>query len=132
VGSTYFFESFLSKKLENTVSIQEKLAEFGDPQVELYLLRSCLGVCKITHILHCVPSSLLGAFHLYLTLPYVTALVELCSISDNAWSQAPLPFCMSGLGLWKSQCCSHPAFLGSCNSARILVSHLICHFILSG
>ena len=34
-------------------------AELGDPHVELHLLKSCLDVCEITHILHCVPSSLL-------------------------------------------------------------------------
>ena len=35
---------------------------------------------------------------------------------------------MGGLGLHESQRSSHPAFLGSCNSAWILVSHLIPSF----
>ena len=61
-GPPQFFDSFLSTKLDKTSSIQEKLAELEDPQVELHLLRSCLSVCKITHILHCVPSSSLGCF----------------------------------------------------------------------
>ena len=51
-----------------------------------------------------------------------------CSISDNAWSQATLPFWLGGLGLRESQCSSHPAFLGFYNSARILVSRLAPNF----
>ena len=51
-----------------------------------------------------------------------------CSISDNAWSQATLTFRLGGLGLRESQRSSHPAFLGSCNSARILVSRLAPNF----
>ena len=50
-GASYFFKSFLSYKLEKTASIQEKLADLGDPQVELHLLRSCIGVCKVMHLL---------------------------------------------------------------------------------
>jgi len=48
-----------------------------------------------------------------------------CSISDNAWLQATLPFSLGALGLRKSQHSSHP---GSCNSAQILVSCLVPNF----
>ena len=62
LGMSSFFESFLSTKLEKTASIQNKLAKLEDPQVELHLLRSCLSVCKVTHLLWCIPSSSLGCF----------------------------------------------------------------------
>ena len=51
-----------------------------------------------------------------------------CRISDNAWLQATLPFRMGGLGLRESQHSLHPAFLGSCNSVRILASRLVPNF----
>ena len=51
-----------------------------------------------------------------------------CSISDNDWSQATLPFRLRSLGLRESDHSSHPAFLGSCNSVRILVSQLAPNF----
>ena len=51
-----------------------------------------------------------------------------CSISDNAWSQATLPFHLGGLGLRESHRSSPSAFLGSCNSAWILVSRLAPNF----
>ena len=56
-GSPQFFNSFLSTKLDKTSSIQEKLAELEDSQEELHLLRSCLSVCKLTHILLNSPNS---------------------------------------------------------------------------
>ena len=129
-GPPTFFDSFLSSKLEKTASIQDKLAELGDPQIELNLLRSCLSVCKITHILRCVPSSSLGCFPSVFdsNLRNCLSRILCCSISDNAWSQATLPFRLGGLGLRESQCSSHPAFLGSCNSAQILVSRLAPNF----
>ena len=129
-GPPTFFDPFLSSKLEKTASIQDKLAELGDPQIELNLLRSCLSVCKITHILRCVPSSSLGCFPSVFdsNLRNCLSRILCCSISDNAWSQATLPFRLGGLGLRESQRSSHPAFLGSCNSARILVSHLAPNF----
>ena len=51
-----------------------------------------------------------------------------CSISDNAWYQATLPFCLGDLCLRKSDHSSHPAFLGSCNSVCILVFRLAPNF----
>jgi len=115
-------EVFLSTKLK------KKLAELEDPQ--LHLLRSCLSVCKITHLLQCVLSSSLGCFP-YLfdsNLRNCLSRIMWCSISDNAWLEATLPFSLGGLGLHKSQHSSHPAFLGSCNSAWTLVSHLVPNF----
>lgn len=34
-----------------------RLAVLEDPQSKLLLLRSCLGVCKIAHLLQCTPPS---------------------------------------------------------------------------
>ena len=123
-GPPQFFDSFLSTKLDKTSSIQEKLAELGDPLVELYLLRSCFSVCKISHFTLCVFS--LGCFPSLFDSNLCNCLSRImcCSISDSAWFQATLPFCMGGLGLHGLQRSSHPYFLGSLNSARVLVSCL--------
>ena len=45
-----------------------------------------------------------------------------CSISDDGWLQATLPFWLGGLGLCSSQHSAKAAFFGSCNFARVLVS----------
>jgi len=48
----------LSNKLEKAASIQEKLAELGDPQVELHLI--CLGVVSVFVRSHTI--TMLGSF----------------------------------------------------------------------
>ena len=48
-----------------------------------------------------------------------------CGISDSSWTQATLPFKLGSLGLCESERSAVPAFVGSCNSARILVSRLV-------
>ena len=35
--------------------MQACLKDLEDPQVELLLLRSCLGVCKLNHLLRTIP-----------------------------------------------------------------------------
>jgi len=48
-----------------------------------------------------------------------------CSFSDQSWCQATLPFQLGGLGLRESGFSAPAAFLGSCNSNRVLVSTLL-------
>ena len=126
-GPPQFYDAFLSVQFDKIVAIQDKLVDLEDPQVELHLLRSCLSVCKVTHLLRCVPSSSLGSFpsHFYLRLRECLSRILCCGISDSSWTQATLPFRLGGLGLRESERSAAPAFVGSCNSARILVSLLV-------
>ena len=48
-----------------------------------------------------------------------------CSLPNDSWCQATLPFRLGGLGLRSSFSSAAAAFLGSCNSARLLASHLL-------
>jgi len=84
------------------------------PQVELQLLRGCLSVCKVIHMLHCLCSSPLGFFLLHFDFKLQGCLTMLCSISDNVWLQTTLSFWLGGLGS-RDQHSANPAFLGSCN-----------------
>ena len=87
--SDCFNQSFLCLSQAHTL-----LGDLEDPQVELHSLRSCLGVCKITHLLHCVPPDVVQPF-----LPRFDALLHasldhICrrGLSDSAWCQVTLPF----------------------------------------
>ena len=126
-GPPQFYDAFLSVQFDKIVAIQDKLVDLEDPQVELHLLRSCLSVCKVTHLLRCVPSSSLGSFpsHFDLRLRECLSRILCCGISDSSWTQATLPFRLGGLGLRESERSAAPAFMGSCNSACILVSRLV-------
>ena len=103
------------------------LADLEDPQVELHLLRSCLGVCKITHLLRCIPPDVVRPF-----LPRFDTLLHAsldcicrCGLSDSAWCQATLPFCLGGLSLRDSVSTNVPAYLGCCSDVHSLSCSLL-------
>ena len=54
-GSEKFFQACFSKKIKKIWECQETLPSLEKPQVELHLLRSCLSLCKINHLLRTVP-----------------------------------------------------------------------------
>ena len=70
-GPPQFYNAFLSVQFDKIVAIQDKLVDLEDPQVELHLFRSCLSVCKVTHLLRCVPSSSLGSFPSHFDLRFL-------------------------------------------------------------
>ena len=61
-GTAKFFYKFLSSCLAKVVATQDSIPLLEDPQVELHLLRSCLGSCKIVHLLRTVPFAILHSF----------------------------------------------------------------------
>ena len=61
-GSLDFYSDCFDRSLLRLSQAHALLGDLKDPQVELHLLRSCLGVCKITHLLCCVPLDVVQAF----------------------------------------------------------------------
>ena len=57
-GSGDFYESVVSNKVEKVLTMQSRLEDLDDPQVELLLLRSCLSQCKVNHLLRTLPPAL--------------------------------------------------------------------------
>ena len=82
-----FHYLFIHTQLDKISAIRDKLADLEDPQVELHLLRSCVNVCEITHILRCVPFSSLGCFPSLFDEKLCTCLSRVihCSLSNDAW-----------------------------------------------
>jgi len=127
LGDDKFFRDFLTSRLDKVVLTQDKLAMLDDPQVGLHLF-SCLSSCKIIHLLHTVPFSILKPFLYQFDLNLYTCLVHIiqCSLFDSSWCQASLPFRLGGLGLCESvPSSSLAAFLGSCNGVHELASILL-------
>ena len=115
--------------MEKVLSCQEHLLDIKDPQVELQLLRSCLGLCKIKHILRTAPS-LKTHRELYkfdIGLRHSLEQISHSSISDCSWRQATLPTRLGGLGLREALSTSDAAFIGSCNSSRQLTCQLLAN-----
>ena len=100
------------------------LGDLKDPQVELYLLHSCLGVCKITHLLRCVPPDVARPRFDVLLHSSLDRICR-CGLSDSAWCQATIPFCLGGLGLCDSVNTIVPAYFGCCNDVHSLSCFLL-------
>ena len=111
--------------------LQARLRDLEDPLVELLLLRSCLGVCKLNHLLRTIPPGSVGSELLLFDDNLRCCLSSIChaSISDQAWLQATLPCSLSGgLGLREAVRASSAAFLGCCVSSSALCSQLLSTF----
>ncbi|XP_062512774.1 uncharacterized protein LOC134188624 [Corticium candelabrum] len=50
-GSSDFFTNCFKKRVDQVANTQSHLSDLENPQVELQLLRSCLSICKINHLL---------------------------------------------------------------------------------
>jgi len=101
--------------MEKVALTQDKLCLLDDSQVELHLLRSCLSSCKIVHLLHTVPFSILKPFLFTFDHNLCRCLSQIvqCSLSDTSWCQVSLAFRFGGLGLRESVASASAAFLGS-------------------
>ena len=56
-GSKEFVNNSLAKRVDRVLERQQLLSDLGNSQVELRLLRSCLSLCKINHLIRTVPSA---------------------------------------------------------------------------
>ena len=111
-GSSDYFLSFVGKAVDKVASLQDRLGGLGNPQVELHLLRSCLGVCKLNHLLRTIsPNCVISQLERF-DYNLRSALGRICksSISDLSWLQATLPCSMGGLGLREATSTSSAAF----------------------
>ena len=126
-GSPEFLSAFVGSVVDRVSALQERLRDLGDPQVELHLLRSCLGVCKLNHLLRTIPPGCVDSELLRFDDNLRHSLSSICnaSISDQSWLQATLPCSLGGLGLRGAYRASSAAFLGCCISSFALCSQLL-------
>ena len=98
---------------------QDRLTALEDPQFELHLLRSCLSLCKLNHIIITVPGFKINDVLIQFDsgLHHSLEALSSSSVSDLAWKQANLPVRLGGLGLCEASRSSSAAFVGSCNSS---------------
>ena len=121
-GSDTYFVSSVSKRIDKIMHQQIQLSVLDDRQVELHLLRSCLGSCKMNHIIRAVPPLKIVDELLRFDdgLRQSFEMLTASSISDQTWLQATLPIHLGGVVLREASRASSAAFIGSCNSSRQL------------
>ena len=126
-GSEAFFANSVAKRIDRVLSCQDHLSDLGDPQVELHLLRNCLELCKVNHLLRTVPTEKISEELIRFDsgLRHCLQTLSRSSVSDHAWLQSTLPKRLGGLGLREALGSSPAAFIGSCNLTRDLTSKLL-------
>ena len=55
LGSEDFTVAYVLNKVDKVLAMQDHLDDLEDPQVELHLLRSCLGLGKVMFLLRTLP-----------------------------------------------------------------------------
>jgi hypothetical protein len=122
---------FCSGALEKTVAkvnqAHSLLTEMDDPQVELLLLRACLGSGKMTYLNRVIPTHTVFPYGAAFDVSMKACLARITqgNICDAAWSQAGLPLAMGGLRLThKARICS-AAFISSSNMTTELAKNLV-------
>ena len=119
-GDESFFQKLVNQSITKVLYLWSLIVDLEDPQVELHLLGSCLGVCKINHLLRTVPSNLISDqltlfdCNLHLSLSEIIG----SPISNTSWKQASLPFRLGGLGLRQACSTAAAAFTASVNLSK--------------
>ena len=112
----------------------EQIAKIDDPQVAIKLLRSCAGVCKLTHNMRMVPTHLhTDALHNF-DREVQNAFCKTTGLLPNAdqWQQACRGFKYAGLGLRSAALHGEAAFLASACASRERCHELLTTFSLDG
>ena len=126
-GSHEFFDNFFKSRIDIVLDAQDRLLYVDNPQIALHLLRSCLSLSKINHLLRTVPSGSADSqlWRFDCGLRQALGNITQPSISDAAWLQASLPIRFGSLGLREARISSSAAFLGSCHMTRQLTDRLL-------
>ena len=126
-GTDVYFNRCFAKNVDKVLSCQQHLSDIEDPQVELHLLRSCLSICKVNHLLHSVlPDRAKDRLYIFdHGLRHSLETIINSSLSDTSWKLSTLPIRLGGLGLREASRTAAAAFVGSCNSTRGLACQLL-------
>ena len=128
-GDAEFLCTAVGRRVSKVLAAQAHLEDLDHPQVALHLLKSCLSICKINHLLRTVPPSAAATewSRFDTGLRHALGGITRTSVPDAAWLQATLPVRLGGLGLELRETSTvHPAvFLGCCAAVRDLVGSLL-------
>jgi hypothetical protein len=106
-----------------------KLGDLEDSQMEAALLRSCLSLLKVAHLLRtCPPDVIQGALEKFdeLMREAVSDLAG-CSLSNWAWLKSSLPSSLGGLNIRHATLHAPAAFIGSFQQSESVISDILGH-----
>ena len=124
IGPSTFCEESVSKRIRKVKDTVARLHDLQDSQLETTLLRSCLALPKLAHVLRTCPSSLipnaLGSFDHMMR----DALSDLAGrpLPDWSWLKASL---LGGLNLRQTSVHASAAYISSLHQSRHLVAKIL-------
>ena len=129
LGAPLFVEALPSAVEMKVAALKRLTSNLGYLHAHdaLYLLKNCLAIPKLLHLLRCSPTwktlDQLQAFDEDLQL----SLESICNIrlDDNTWIQETLPTSKGGLGIHRSVDLSLPTFLSSSQATLDLVTSIL-------
>jgi hypothetical protein len=127
LGSAEFVAAHLDARIQKAEEALNLLARFGDGQVELLLLRSCLGLPKIIYSLRTTPPHKIGAplaRFMELLISSLSRIVGM-PLSRAALAQALLPIKWGGLGILDPTPTAYAAFLSSSHQTQPLQAAIL-------
>ena len=107
IGHKSFVQDVCLKQADSAKVFLSKLPRLNDAQTALLLLRYC-GIPKISHLLRCIPSSVIDTAAREFDCTIIG-----CKVSVEEIRQLLLPISLGGVGLAKSSSTSSVAFLSA-------------------
>ncbi|KAL7603985.1 hypothetical protein Lser_V15G19890 [Lactuca serriola] len=125
-----FIRSLAIKRAENAVNLMRLLPQLSDPQSELLLLRSCMGISKLFYGLRtCQPVHMEEAAIFFDNgLRAAIEDIVVCGgpfFGDIQWRIASLPIRFGGLGLYSAVEATSYAFVASRAQSWVLQDHIL-------
>jgi Reverse transcriptase (RNA-dependent DNA polymerase) len=131
LGAPIGSPSHCAGDLETVVKVSKQahllLTEMDDPQVELLMIRACLGSAKMTFLTRVTSPDTVAPFATAFDNSMRSCLGRIFQddISDAQWTQAGFPLSMGGLGLTHTARVSSAAFIGSAEYSCAVVLDLV-------
>ena len=128
IGDREFCEQHVNSIRDRNSKLLARIAEIGDPQVALHLLRSCASFCKYVYLARTTPPEYVSDVFTRCDADFRDCLSRFAALQlpDHAWSQAQLSLSMGGLGLRSVSRHCAAAFISSHlrSLPDIITSHL--------
>ena len=124
VGPPVFVKEYLDTKLNKLEALFTAIDGLDDAQVQLYLITRSMSICRVTHLMRCLPPTPeLTAFitsYSNMLRRSLTNLLNREEMSDASWRQAQLKYSEAGLGLGNPLITRDAAFISSVSSSMQL------------
>ncbi|KAL8167568.1 LOW QUALITY PROTEIN: hypothetical protein V2J09_009067 [Rumex salicifolius] len=122
-----FVEGLAIKRVEKAVELMHILSKLRDPQSELLLLRSCMGIAKLPFGLHtCQPEWIREAIEIFdMGLRENIVVYGGSFFGDLQWRLSSLPIRYVGFGLYSASEASQYAFIASRVQSWDLQDHIL-------